>query len=150
MRWYFVSIERHSGTRDRVGFFMRLDVFIPITLFMLLLASACPAWADAAKPAAGILPDSKKNCTNCHPSYSLKKGAAPLNKPIADLCIGCHGDRKSPSEHKVDIIPPMMVRQLPLSDGKMTCVTCHDPHQNPSGNLLRMTEPELCMLCHNK
>jgi len=30
----------------------------------------------------------------------------------------------------------------------ITCLTCHDPHKNPYGNLLRMKETDLCLLCH--
>jgi predicted CXXCH cytochrome family protein len=53
-----------------------------------------------------------------------------------------------PAEHKVNVVPSMRVKGLPLSDGKITCVTCHDPHKNRYGKLLRVKAKELCLTCH--
>jgi predicted CXXCH cytochrome family protein len=90
----------------------------------------------------------KHECSYCH--VSVDTAGAKLRSPLSGLCLECHPDRKSPNEHKVDIVPPMKVEGLPLDkEGKMTCVTCHDPHEethNPM--LLRVKPSELCLRCH--
>ena len=102
---------------------------------------------DGKKPAL-TLPDSKRNCALCHVSADVKPGAAALKKPVQELCIGCHPDRKSPNEHKVDIAVPANSGSLPLHKGTMTCTTCHDPHKNLYGSMLRLPEHILCISCH--
>ena len=97
---------------------------------------------------AGTLLEIKKDCTLCHTTNDMRKGAAQLKKPAAALCLDCHPGRKSPGEHKIDIVPSMPVKRLPLAEGKLTCITCHDPHQNTFGSMLRMPKAELCMECH--
>lgn len=94
------------------------------------------------------LPEIKKDCTICHLSRDVTKEAPLLKKPVSDLCIGCHPGRKAPAEHKVDIVPTMKGKQLPLLDGKMTCITCHDPHKNLYGKLIRVPQRDLCIICH--
>jgi predicted CXXCH cytochrome family protein len=91
---------------------------------------------------------SKHECSYCHVSVDTEGGK--LRSPLSGLCLECHPDRKAPNEHKVDIIPPMKVAGLPLTrEGKMTCVTCHDPHdENGNPMLLRVNPSELCLRCH--
>ncbi len=96
------------------------------------------------------IPEIKKDCSLCHLSQPGSKGTAPLKKPVAELCIECHPERKAPSEHRVDIVPSMKVAKLPLTNGTMTCVTCHDPHANAYGKMLRVPAKSLCMQCHDK
>jgi predicted CXXCH cytochrome family protein len=121
------------------------------------VAAACScalaaAYAGTTRPGAGPpvsspLPEIKKDCSLCHtPEGALKGGE--LKNALPQLCLDCHQDRTSPSEHKVDIIPSMDVKDLPLFDGKITCVTCHDPHGNINGRLLRMPAKKLCLVCH--
>lgn len=71
-----------------------------------------------------------------------------LKKKLSALCLDCHPDRVTPSEHKVDIVPSLKVVGLPLTDGKITCTTCHDPHVNRHRRLLRLKESDLCLACH--
>ena len=88
-------------------------------------------------------------CSYCH-IIGEKTGGVTLKAPLSALCLECHPGRKSPEEHRVDIVSPMRVDKLPLDkDGKMTCVTCHDPH-GKSGHpkLLREAPAHLCQKCH--
>jgi predicted CXXCH cytochrome family protein len=117
----------------------------------LFLLAAPPGGAETTvddQKGASTLPKIKRDCKRCHLSHTVTKKTALLKKPVAELCIECHKDRKWPNEHKVDIIPPLNVKQLPLYKGKITCITCHDVHQNPYGKLLRMPEQDLCINCH--
>lgn len=94
------------------------------------------------------LPAIKKDCGTCHLSHTMG-GEALLRAPLSELCLECHPDRKSPAEHRVDMMPTMPVLNLPLEDGKMTCVTCHDPHgKEPFPKMLRARPSKLCGMCH--
>ena len=89
----------------------------------------------------------EKRCDLCHVGHMGT--SALLNKDINELCSSCHIERVAQGEHKVGMSPPMVVRELPLYSGKMTCVTCHDPHAK-SPLMLRKPAAELCILCHAK
>ena len=93
------------------------------------------------------LPAVKQDCAQCHITNAAKN-VVSLRKKISGLCLDCHPDRMAPMEHKVDVTPAMEVKGLPLSGGKITCITCHNPHLNIHGKLLRMREDELCLTCH--
>ena len=117
-----------------------------------ILAVACMCFflvLVGAKYSASEIPEIKKECSICHLSHSMS-GAILLNKPLSGLCLDCHADRKSPGDHIVDVVPSMDVRGLPLTEGKMTCVTCHDPHKDPFGRMLRADPEKLCSICHPK
>ena len=111
-------------------------------------AGAGTAPASRARPSAGYaLPEIKKDCATCHLQSGTSKAGELRKKPSA-LCLDCHQDRKAPADHRVDFVPAREIKGLPLTDGMITCVTCHDPHENAHGNLLRMKEADLCLLCH--
>ena len=93
------------------------------------------------------MPEIKKDCAICHVPHS-SGGMLALKEPVTQLCIGCHPDRKGSVEHKVDVVPPMPVPGLPLTEGRVTCITCHDPHTNNNGKMLRISSEKLCLACH--
>jgi len=112
-----------------------------MTLLLFFAAAALSGQRTVEHP----LPESKTDCSRCHPDGGTGPG---LRKKLSELCIDCHRDRTAPAEHKVDIVPTMDVHGLPLTDGRITCVTCHDPHRNPFGSLLRRKHTDLCLSCH--
>jgi len=95
------------------------------------------------------LPLTKQNCGACHLTAGMQK-AGELKKKLSSICLDCHRDHTAPTEHKVDIVPTMEVRGLPLFDGKIACPTCHDPHVNTYGRMLRIPAKDLCMACHHR
>lgn len=119
---------------------------------MLLFSTGCAETTrqTTGRPAANYpLPWIKKDCDTCHlPAGTHKPGE--LKKPLSGLCLDCHRDRKAPAEHKIDIVPAMEVKGLPLFDGKIACTTCHDPHTNTHGSMLRIPSSDLCRACHPK
>jgi predicted CXXCH cytochrome family protein len=130
---------------------MNIGMIAVLTAVCSFLVST--GYAGAAPPATGRpttsyqLPQVKKDCDTCHlPAGTSGTGA--LKKKLSDLCLDCHRDRMSPLEHKVDIVPKMEVKGLPLANGKVTCITCHDPHANLHGSMLRMRQTDLCQACH--
>jgi predicted CXXCH cytochrome family protein len=133
---------------------MRQASSCTIGLFVMLFLCA-PGYAGVAAPDAPKtetfrLPAIKQDCTTCHVSHRMNKGTLLLKKKLAELCIECHPERMVSTEHKVGIIPSMNVGTLPLADNKLTCITCHDPHSNRYGRMLRVPAQDLCQSCHLK
>ncbi len=120
-------------------------VVFRVLIVLLILMAAWSASAASRQAPAAPLPEIKKDCSLCH--LDIQKGPE-LKKPVSVLCIGCHQDRQAPNEHIVDVVPSMKVKTLPLSGGKITCTTCHDPHRNTYGKLLRVPQNKLCSHCH--
>jgi predicted CXXCH cytochrome family protein len=84
--------------------------------------------------------------------------APPRVSHISDTCTSCHHFGQGLS-HPIGVNPPMVVpAALPLEDGKLTCLTCHDfagashelaaqRHDPMLRNGLRPAD--LCIQCHN-
>ncbi len=72
------------------------------------------------------------HCQSCHERQPAK-GDAPLqeNGDAIALCNRCHATPYARADiHPVGIKPSSAVRipaGMPLEDGKLTCLTCHDP-----------------------
>jgi predicted CXXCH cytochrome family protein len=64
-------------------------------------------------------------------------------------CRRCHG-KQEVAEHPVDVRPSKKIpKDLPIADGVMTCVTCHNAHGGNNPHLLKKKEAKLCDSCHN-
>ncbi len=113
-------------------------------------------------------------CSACHDTHAasgLKISSTNSNTDLTrSLCESCHSEAHYPTtvggfDH------PMGEKltadhELPGYDGKLTCITCHDPHQwgtvretslavdldgNDANSFLRIAnwpEPGLCINCH--
>jgi len=114
---------------------------------LLLLCGSKIVSATDDSAIKGNMPEIKKDCSTCHVSHG-SGGMLALKEPVTQLCIGCHPDRKGSAEHKVAVVPSVQVPGLPLIEGKVTCVTCHDPHSNANGAMLRIGPEKLCLACH--
>jgi predicted CXXCH cytochrome family protein len=99
--------------------------------------------------AGNVFSAQKHECGYCHVT-SHTTTEQQLKAPLSELCVGCHADRRGLNEHKVDMVPSMKVVELPLSkEGKITCATCHDPHETGGYPMLLRARPaELCFKCH--
>ncbi len=83
-------------------------------------------WDASTHAAEGV------TCFDCH---SIHKASNPL-----DSCKSCHADTEAqmqlPSHH-------------PVREGKMSCVSCHDPHAATESALkTHMRVNDLCFTCH--
>jgi len=96
--------------------------------------------------AGNVFSAQRHECRYCHDT-SDKTAQQQLKAPLSELCIGCHPDRRSPNEQKVDIVRFMKVVRLPLGKvGEITCATCNDPHGTAGYPMLLRTNPaELCL-----
>ncbi|MDP2166874.1 MAG: cytochrome c3 family protein [Thermodesulfovibrionales bacterium] len=115
----------------------------------LVIVSAIVLAASVVFADDRAVPPIKKDCGSCHVSHKMATEVL-LKSPLSELCAGCHPDRQAPNEHVVDIVPSMPVSNLPLSDsGKMTCITCHDPHgKGDFPKMLRARPSRICAYCH--
>jgi len=79
------------------------------------------------------------SCAQCHQSHAPQDRVLLVYEQ-ADVCYTCHQKQRA-ANFKPSIHP---VRQ-----GKMTCSSCHNPHQSVTDNLLaRDTVNQLCYDCH--
>jgi hypothetical protein len=136
-----------------------------------------------ARPARTQNPGSGDGCTSCHlefmPTYVDGLGPTALapapesteEQPYVSTeqsCLSCHDGGVIDSRravwamlsHSVGEAPPEdmeIPEELPLSNGKIACRTCHSPHtMGGSGQVhrdamfLRVTDDpeELCVACH--
>ena len=124
-----------------------------IFLTALAVLAAC-AVREAPKPAEEIPSAKIHKCDMCHVPHQKETGATVLlNKPINELCRSCHEQRADSGEHVVGINPSMIVTDLPLDpEGKIYCLTCHDPHGAKGYNMLLRAADfnQLCLKCHKE
>jgi len=78
-----------------------------------------------------------KSCLSCHKVHNSENKRL-LIKPEDDGCLDCHktggsGEKKLIGEHShpvnIDVTRKLDDHFKLTKDGKMTCVTCHDPHK---------------------
>lgn len=125
---------------------MKKIVFILMVMFFV--SCAVPKGKTSEVTSTGT--KAHADCNVCHKPHQMG-GKIILNKPMEELCSSCHQTRIGAGEHKVGIKPSMPVEGLPLdANGKMTCITCHDPHGKQGfESLLRARDfTELCKKCH--
>lgn len=108
-------------------------------------------------------------CSACHMSGAAGRGVLRFGGNVSQLCQSCHNGRLATREvHPVDLRPNAAMAKnipndIPLEDGKLTCLSCHDvsvncrtgqPATAPNSNLLRgarVSHPmEFCFRCHVK
>ena len=114
--------------------------------------------------------DDSTLCTDCHTSAGGGKTALRFDGNVTQLCRSCHDGKLADCEaHPSELIPSAEIvkripADLPLSDGMLTCLSCHDvvqrcrPEQTATGsnrNFLRGTQSPsgnlpFCFRCHIK
>jgi DmsE family decaheme c-type cytochrome len=73
-------------------------------------------------------------CTNCHRIHS----ESPV--PTMEVCIGCHKTERAKLERS---------NHMPLPEGKVSCMNCHNPHGGVGPSSLRQgSVNETCYQCH--
>lgn len=130
---------------------MKLELTSIARLLAFILLAAVPAYAAKQYDQEVVypIPEIKQDCSTCHFDAGAH-GRGVLKKQLPELCLDCHPKQIPPKEHVIGTAPSETNIHLPLVDGKITCITCHDPHQNRFGTLLRMKATELCLICHKR
>ncbi|MCB1034783.1 MAG: DmsE family decaheme c-type cytochrome [Acidobacteria bacterium] len=82
-------------------------------------------------------------CIDCHSVHEAPPPDSMVNTSLRrDTCYECHKDVRSEMQK---------VSHHPVREGKMTCVSCHDPHGTlTKGNLKAVSANELCYDCHTE
>jgi len=106
-----------------------------LLIIVLAIVFICSATSHAVE----------KKCEFCHAGHNGTGGL--LKSDINELCLDCHQERAAKGEHKVGMVPSMPVNGMPLSDGKITCATCHNPHSKAKF-MLRKPADQICRECH--
>ncbi|MBI5666278.1 MAG: hypothetical protein HZC49_14485 [Nitrospirae bacterium] len=121
-------------------------------IFALLIAIAAVAYGLSGR--GHEFSDDK--CVLCH--SDVKDDPASIKPTITLACNACHLKLEKKKSHPSDVYPTMEVPEdMPLTDGKLTCLTCHFVH--PENGIQNLTDSHLflrrqsrgiffCTTCH--
>lgn len=136
---------------------MRQNVNILFGLRVLLAVAAVIFLFNGRALSSDFHSFSERDCNSCH-SGETERTTWQKTRPTADVspqCVNCHGSCESWREHRDrSAEPSAMTVSLPLrEEGRIVCVTCHDPHIETLPGLsstLRISnlKRELCLNCH--
>jgi DmsE family decaheme c-type cytochrome len=93
-------------------------------------------WDGSQHEARGL------SCASCHSVHSPKAEFGHLKeKTQLDVCAKCHRDKIAKLDRS---------GHMPVREGKLTCMTCHNVHGSTNVRLLRKGDSvaELCTSCH--
>ncbi len=133
----------------------------------------CLTCHKCAQGVCGLRKDSGKLCSVCHDcttGMACLLGMAhmgnrdDLDDQAVNGCLGCHdgtiGPDISRDGHKVDVLyvkgepgkfRTLTDRRIVMVDGKVTCLSCHNPYKrNESHLVLSNNDSRLCLKCHIK
>lgn len=81
------------------------------------------------------------SCSDCHnPMAKFSAGGLLAKRSINDTCAQCHNDVKQQFGRR---------SHMPLQEGQMSCVDCHNPHGSLTPPLLKTASVnETCYQCH--
>ncbi|MCP4903160.1 MAG: DmsE family decaheme c-type cytochrome, partial [bacterium] len=96
-------------------------------------------------------------CSTCHTTKSHSEWAASTHAAEGMTCLDCHGTHtpNKPLEackdcHADTMAEMQLPSHHPVREGKMTCVSCHDPHAATEAQLRteHLRPNDLCFSCH--
>lgn len=123
-----------------------------VGIFLLFSVGAVNVAYGLTKEPHGF---SDSECILCH--LDIGKDAGSLKPISSSICLSCHKDMLQILSHPMDIFPDISVPEdMPLLDGKMSCITCHVAHpfsityQSAGYSLLRRSGKgaTFCSVCH--
>jgi DmsE family decaheme c-type cytochrome len=81
------------------------------------------------------------SCTDCHnPMARLSPEGVLAKNSINEVCATCHQDIRDKFNRR---------SHMPLPEGQMSCVDCHNPHGTLTADLIKTdTVNETCYTCH--
>lgn len=95
-------------------------------------------WQGSVHEAAGV------RCAECHTLHAatpIRKEGTTLNR-VTERCLSCHSSQRRGITQR---------SRHPLLEGKMDCVSCHNPHGSPTEALVRADSiNDLCYSCHQE
>jgi len=120
-----------------------------LTACMAIVIASC---AISVKKYARFMPEGMRECSLCH---TLDNRGLPSDKgrelvdSIEEMCSDCHTERIKEGEHQVGVVQKRDTA-LPIYNGVVACMSCHEPH-GIGGNhaMLRLPPELLCAACHD-
>jgi len=79
------------------------------------------------------------DCKMCHDGIKAKQASGPDMHPVDIVYIPKNQKYKQIKEED---------REVVLKDGKITCLSCHDPYKNEKVRWSRENEKKTCRVCH--
>ena len=94
-------------------------------------------WSGSVHAVNGV------GCSDCHNPMARISATGLLAKPtINETCYTCHQQQRAEFAKR---------SHMPLPEGKMSCVDCHNPHGTTSKALIKADSVnELCYGCHTE
>jgi DmsE family decaheme c-type cytochrome len=83
------------------------------------------------------------SCSDCHNPMAKFSASGLLKKAsINETCLTCHQQQRGEFSKR---------SHMPVLEGKLTCVDCHNPHGSTSASLLKADSVnETCYQCHTE
>lgn len=83
------------------------------------------------------------SCSDCHNPMAKISASGLLKKPtINETCYTCHQQQRAEFAKR---------SHMPVNEGKLSCVDCHNPHGSSSKSLLKTDSVnETCYTCHTE
>lgn len=91
--------------------------------------------AKANFPSHHPIKEGKMVCSSCHQSHGSTARGLKTDERPNDVCYNCHARHQG----------PFVFEHSPVQED---CNICHDPHGTVANNLLKQSEPFICLQCH--
>jgi len=127
---------------------IKLTIGQPITVF---LATYMPPATKSKKKASTWTMKDRINANNEIPEMHWVLADKAFT--AVDLCLTCHVDMERKNLHPLKVPFPRHYGRpddfMTYPDGRMACISCHDPHAADGRHLTRRDEKGLlCIACH--
>lgn len=80
-------------------------------------------------------------CTSCHQAHHAPKGPKMLRASVLDTCLSCHPSQRAELRQN---------SHHPVLEGRLSCIDCHNPHQDSGGAALAPATNDQCVNCHTE
>jgi DmsE family decaheme c-type cytochrome len=81
------------------------------------------------------VPEHKMGCSDCHDPHNSSNSTNLRGMQVKAVCTRCHMEYQGPFVYE-------------HADVTEDCTNCHNPHGSPNDNLLKVSQPFLCLQCH--
>jgi DmsE family decaheme c-type cytochrome len=132
--------QAHADSGGETDKIRRLPAMAPREASAICLT--CHDRGNHANWKGGMHDARNLSCVTCHSIHNPKSDKAQLKTAsVIDTCTTCH---------KTEVNKLQRSAHMPLREGKMTCVSCHNPHGSTNVRMLRVGNwiNETCVSCH--